>query len=386
MPTFTEDVSDSLALSGAFGPSEYTTSKCASFVLSSALDHNKVVSLSDGLALASSASFYIGYDVVDSIGLGAAPSQTASQALLAASGIVLQDLVSQVLAAMPATSLGLAAVATHDTLVPVSATFELTDVASAVRSVTSSASEGLVISDVVVTVVEHNETESFGIGVVPSVEIDASLVDTIGISQASAPSAIATALVQATLALSSTANQATIATTAVVDGFVLGDRPLVIDATYPTIWANSERMALATWQQTPYESYALVGGRLLAAGEDGLYAFGAAQDDTGVVNAAVKGDLSDFGSEQKKVFDAVNVSGVLGAPLRVTITTELGSYSYNTHLPSSTKMMTHQAKPGRGLTGRYVRFAIDNQVAGDEGADFSINEIMARVGDSARVR
>ncbi len=34
----------------------------------------------------------------------------------------------------------------------------------------------------------------------------------------------------------------------------------------------------------------------------------------------------------------------------------------------------------------HVRFAIDNQVVGEEGADFSINEIMARVGDSSRVR
>lgn len=386
MPTFTEDVSDGLGLSGAFGASEYTTSKCASFVLSSALDHNKVVSLSDGLALAATSSFDIGYDVVESLALGATPAQTANATNLAAAGVVLQDLVSQVLAAMPVTSFGLAAVAADSTDTPVASSFSLTSVAEAVRSVTTSATESMVLDDVVVTVIVHNEVESFVLGVVPSVEIDASLVETIGISQASAPSAIATALLQATLALSQSYTQALVADAAISDGFALGDRPLVIDATYPAIWANSDRMALATWQQTPYESYIMVGNRLLAAGEDGIYVFGAAQDDTGVVNARVVGDLSDYGSEKKKVFDAVNVAGVLGAPLRVTITTELGSYSYNTHLPSSTKPMTHQAKPGRGLTGRYVRFAIDNQVVGEEGADFSINEIMARVGDSSRVR
>ncbi len=72
--------------------------------------------------------------------------------------------------------------------------------------------------------------------------------------------------------------------------------------------------------------------------------------------------------------------------MRWTVETEMGAYHYDTHLPSATYPKVHRAPIGRGLTGAYVRFQLDNESTGNEGASFSLSDATVNAGDSARVR
>jgi hypothetical protein len=149
-------------------------------------------------------------------------------------------------------------------------------------------------------------------------------------------------------------------------------------------WANTEKLASATWDQVPFDSYIMHQGQLLAAGDAGLYKFGGDTDAGTQINAKVRSDLTDFDSAMKKCFEVATVGATSSAPFRITVTTEMGSFVYQTRKPSAMFPTNHLAPIGRGLVGRYVRMEIDNQVAGFEGSDFSVNDVSIRVGETTR--
>ena len=258
--------------------------------------------------------------------------------------------------------------------------------ASGTRSTVSLAESEADAVDRVVTVIEHNETSTgnatSSIGVV--VELDVG--ETAGAAVVGAPAGSVAVDVESAAAAADAWAAATTANADATSTAVARAAAVPVDLTYPSMWANSERMASAVWKAVPFESYVVFGGKLIAAGADGIYTFSETEDDTGPISARVVGDLSDLGSNKKKNFSDALVAGKTGGPLRVGVETEMGVYRYVTELPGSTYPTTHRAGIGRGLTGRYVRFSLDNQATGSEGATFAINEVTAGVGDTARVR
>lgn len=275
-----------------------------------------------------------------------------------------------------------------ETTLSVSSTAAASASASPSGAATISASSEAEASDAVGgRVIVHNETSTAdgASAVVTVVEMDVS--DTVSV--ASSPGASANKVYSdVSTAASTSATAQALSANAVVDSAaVIRATAIVVDDSYPALWANSQRMASAVWKAVPFESYVVFDGALLGAGPDGLYAFTETEDYDDWISARVVGDLTDYGSNKKKNFDAALLSASCSGPLRVGVETEQGSYHYVTHLTAGSNMpATHRAPIGRGLTGRFVRFSFDNLAPDYEGATFSVNEAEAGVGDTGRVR
>ncbi|HQR22105.1 MAG TPA: hypothetical protein PKV98_14635 [Burkholderiaceae bacterium] len=389
MAEYTEDVDElGFTLVDALTESEYTARLCAQITLSEEAEYSKEWNASDGLTLAATDDYQsVGFNATSGMTLAATPADTVSTNESATSGMALSDAAAIHRDTSVTDSVVVTAAAVFDVATMVTESIVVSAAAAPVRNVYASESDGLTLEEETTRVIEHNEVSTFNISHTIRVELDLDVVDIAQISAAaSSLSAFVIATAGSDIALSAAAMQQLTAVENIVNTIKFADRPLIVDVTYPALWANSERMALALWQQTPYESFVMHKGELLAAGADGIYRFSSTATEAADVIASVVGDLSDYGSEKKKVFDAVTMAGTTGGPLRVRVETEMGSYWYETHLPSAAYPKTHRAPVGRGLTGRYVRYEIDNQATGHEGAAFSLSDVTARVGDSERVR
>lgn len=389
MATVTEDFDEpGLTLAGDLTASEYSARLCAQVILSEEAVYSKEWNDSDGLTLAAADDYQsVGFNAESGITLAAVAAETVSTTESASAGMALSDAAAIHRDTSATDSVVVTAAAAFDVDTTVTESIALSAAAAPVRNVYLSATDGITLEDETTRVVEHSESETFSINQTIRVELDLDVVDTAQISAAaSSISAFVVAAAGSDMALSAAATQQLTAVENIVNAIKFSDRPLIVDVTYPALWVNSERMALALWQQTPYESFVMHNGELLAAGADGIYRFSSTATEAADVIASVVGDLSDYGSEKQKVFDAVTMAGTTGGPMRVRVETEMGSYWYETHLPSAAYPKTHRAPVGRGLTGRYVRYEIDNQATGHEGAAFSLSDVTARVGDSERVR
>lgn len=387
MADYTEDVDESLSLAADLSESEYSARLCAALSLVDEAEYAKEWNASEGFTVASAVGdTSIGFDAVSSLSVASTASNTVETIELASSSID----VGESTASAPELSLSSGAVVTGaatfsvDTLE--SSGVSIVGTASDTITGTQSASESVTLEDSVETVIEHSETSGFQVTNTVGVVIELDVVDVAQISSAASGSAFVVAAASADFVVSEATAMQMQLVESVVSTMSVVDKPLIVDVAYPAIWANSERMATTIWKQTPYESFVMHGDELLAAGADGIYAFSATASESAPIVAKVVGDLSDFGSEKKKTFDSVTMAGTASGPLRVRVETEMGSYWYETHLPSAAYPKTHRAPIGRGLTGRYVRFELDNQATGSEGATFAMSDVAARVGDSERVR
>jgi len=387
MPTFTEDVEDlGFEFSDGLGPSEYTARLCASLGLADAFNYAILIETSDAFGLSDSSATTVGFNASSGIGLAGVATNTVSTTQNATSGVGVGESNAVGQALSTAETLALAATAAFDVATNATESIGLADVAQPIKIAVQDAESDIVIDGSVVTVVVHNVVDGIGISEQQSFEIDTSVEDSAGFSATGSPSSFVIATASSDVRVTASTSAQLVANGAETDGFALRDVPLPVDLTYPSIWASTERMASALWNQTPFESYAMHDGKLIAAGVDGIYLFEGNLDVAAPVLASVRGDLTDLGSNKKKVFDAALMSGTLSAPVRVTVETEMGRYSYDTHLPSASYPTTHRAPIGRGLAGRFVRFELDNESVGHEGASFSLEDFTAGVADSERVR
>ncbi|HEY4804380.1 MAG TPA: hypothetical protein VIH96_17340, partial [Paraburkholderia sp.] len=83
-----------------------------------------------------------------------------------------------------------------------------------------------------------------------------------------------------------------------------------------------------------------------------------------------------------KRLDGMLVAGTSAAPIRVAVTDEQGTFTYDTHLASAATQRNNRAQLGRGLAASYFRFGFSNP-AGD---DFSVDEVRVQVGETKRSR
>ncbi len=390
MATVTEDASVELSLSAAQSASEYSTRDCERYYLSAVAVYGKDFDASEMFYLSSSsanADSTKSFDVVSSFSVSAVAvnnivtSQNVTSGFYASSsdGSRYRDG-----AATETVNLSAAVDALNEKLS--SAQFSMSAAAAVYPYRTHQAGEGIAVGDSVVTIVEHDEEESIEIGETKSVSIDSNVTETVGLGASSGLAQRTDFLASAGIKLAAAASWSVTATTTLISRLALRDAALPVDAEHPVVWANSKRMASAVWKQMPYESFAMHQGALLAAGPDGVYLMSGTSDGGAAIRASIKGDLTDLGSDKRKVFDAATANGKVSAPVRFGVETEMGEFQYQTHLPSSQYPMTHRAAIGRGLTGRSVRFSFNNNAPGSEGAYFSLRDIQVGVGDSGRVR
>lgn len=137
---------------------------------------------------------------------------------------------------------------------------------------------------------------------------------------------------------------------------------------------NTESRAVFTYDQWPFNSYAEFGGRHLAAGPAGIYAL-AGDTDAGVpILAKIRTGLMDMGTSAKKRIESMYLGyssdGRLG--LRVITTMPGGekqAFDYVMKLRAADATTTNRIKIGRGHASRYYAFELSNV----DGSDFTLN-------------
>jgi hypothetical protein len=149
---------------------------------------------------------------------------------------------------------------------------------------------------------------------------------------------------------------------------------------YPVFWSNTIEASGATWEGLPFNSMVEVDGVIYAASASGLHRMDDLADDNGTdVLSTVEWDLFDINhSDYKQRTRSVYISAVADGPFTIKVENKQGSFSYQTHLPSSSKTKNHRAPFGRGITSRAMRLTLlQNRY-------FSAGDINIGTGDTTR--
>lgn len=151
-----------------------------------------------------------------------------------------------------------------------------------------------------------------------------------------------------------------------------------VPAVYPVFWSNTIGAAGATWEGLPFNSMVEIDGVVYAAGAGGLYQLDDLADDDGeAIPANIQWDLADR-SDYKQRARSLYVNAIADGPFTVKVANKQGEYIYQTHLPSSTKLVNHRAPIGRGLTSRAQRLSLLHT------RYFSVSDVNLESGDTTR--
>jgi hypothetical protein len=160
-----------------------------------------------------------------------------------------------------------------------------------------------------------------------------------------------------------------------VNGTLDNDQPLA--ATVPTLALNTVLRAVTLYDGVLANSYASFNGLTLAATEHGIVALSGDTDLGAAIRASVMSGISDLDSPQlKRVLSGFVGYRASGAMSLTLITDEHHEYVYQLD-PRQIAADLHpsRVKLGRGVTGRYWQWALDNR----DGADFSLDNFTMEV-------
>lgn len=140
-------------------------------------------------------------------------------------------------------------------------------------------------------------------------------------------------------------------------------------------WVLNTRKATLTEYDFEFNSYALFNGVVLAAGSGGIVALGVqAQDNATNIDALVRVGKSDYGtSHLKRVPRLYTGLSADGPMLFRTITSETGTRTYRLPYNHVVGYQQRRVPIGKGPKARYWQY----EIANEDGADFSIQDILA---------
>lgn len=183
-------------------------------------------------------------------------------------------------------------------------------------------------------------------------------------------------------------SQALLQSTAVADEVILMKRPGLV------AWVmNTDTGAVSWYDNWAFTSMATVGGKVFAAGPDGLHVLGGDLDGTELIDARVGFGYTDFGgydqdgmpkpSEPKKrvtdLWFGYHADGTLSATVE-TYGQGYGPYTYSMVPRAAGQPRNSRITPGRGLNARYWRVGIKNT----NGCAFEVHSLAADVVTSTR--
>lgn len=149
-----------------------------------------------------------------------------------------------------------------------------------------------------------------------------------------------------------------------------------VSAGCPAVAMHSETLTLTTFTEYGYNSFARVGGKSLGASAAGLFEL-AGDDDNGLpINATITLPPTDFGSSFVKAIDRLYVGYRSQADMVMQAVID-GDASFIYTLPVSAQpgLATQRIKLGRGLSGRYWQFTINNL----DGTGFTLDTVDVKV-------
>lgn len=142
------------------------------------------------------------------------------------------------------------------------------------------------------------------------------------------------------------------------------------DSSNGGIVMHTERQALSTYTNYPFNSFARFNGVYLAAGDGGVFALSGATDDGAFIAAAARVGLTDFGSSHLKKVDRMYVGYRADGDMILRVfTNENDVRDYALKATGKTGLHGNHVRIGKGVQARYWQFEIQNK----DGADFDLN-------------
>ena len=153
-----------------------------------------------------------------------------------------------------------------------------------------------------------------------------------------------------------------------VAGTIFG--PAVGVATGDALALNTRTLGLTRYQAFALNSFAVAGGRLLAAGADGIYEITGTADAGAPIAAQLTTGHLDFGAKSAMKIVGLYVSYRSAGELEVTLRIDdADAYIYRLPETRASGVYRNRVKFGRGARGRYFQVSVANEA----GADFSID-------------
>ncbi|MCK5617663.1 hypothetical protein KAR91_88175 [Candidatus Pacearchaeota archaeon] len=144
---------------------------------------------------------------------------------------------------------------------------------------------------------------------------------------------------------------------------------------------NTANMSITEYLNYPFNSFAILEGKMLGANASGLYILEGADDDGVAIAASFRISLQSFGSSFLKRLRACYLGIKVVGTMVVKSVDEEGAIQSTTSVASSAAgYETIRAKLGRGAKSRYWAA----NVANDDGEDFTIDTLQLQIMDTAR--
>ena len=128
--------------------------------------------------------------------------------------------------------------------------------------------------------------------------------------------------------------------------------------------AATDTFAMSRYTGYRFNSVAVIGGRLIAAGDGGLYELAGSNDAGGPIVATLTTGLSDVGDPQQKrvreVFVGYEADGTVAMKVSGTGIGAEAGYTYTLPGKTATDPTANRVKIGRGMRSRFWRFELSN--------------------------
>lgn len=177
------------------------------------------------------------------------------------------------------------------------------------------------------------------------------------------------------------------------DGAIAGEQ-LFMKAPGLVAWVmNTDTGAVSWYDNWAFTSMAVVGGKVFAAGPDGLHILGGDLDGADAIDARVQFGYTELGgydntghpkpSDQKKRLSGLWFGYHAGGELQATVETYgqgYGPHTYAMAARAADQPRNNRIVPGKGLNARYWRVGVANT----DGCAFEVHSIAAEVAQSTR--
>lgn len=146
---------------------------------------------------------------------------------------------------------------------------------------------------------------------------------------------------------------------------------------------NSQSTAMSRYVGVPVRSLAVIGGKVLGIGEDGMYEMAGDKDNGVNISSSVKTGKSMMGFEALKNLGDVVISYVCAGVMQVRISCYggpvEGTYTYNMPVREAKSPRGNRLVPGKGMRSRYYQFEFYSA-----SASFGVDTVTADVAVNAR--
>jgi hypothetical protein len=140
----------------------------------------------------------------------------------------------------------------------------------------------------------------------------------------------------------------------------------------PAITMHTETLALAQYDNFPFNSFARFGSMYLAASDQGLFMLGGDVDNGALIKAAARVGITDFGTSFLKRVDRSYVGYRTNGDLVVRVyTDEVDARDYLLQATGRLGLHGNHFRIGKGLRARFWQFEVTNV----NGADFTLDSI-----------